>query len=394
MILTFHNFGKSLAKIWQHLTPYQPNNLSHYDKISLNKHFSYTDVTKYYKYFCYHIFIDSFPTNTINKPFNKPNKRTIAINTHLNITAKHTLPEHKDTIMKTTLNTKLLITTLAGSMALVGCAADPTGQTTINKTALGTLAGATLGAGVSKATGGERTGRDAAIGAAIGAGVGYYMQRQEQQLKQQMAGTGVEVALDPRTNDINLVMPSNITFDTDKTYIKPTFTNTLDKLAATMNEYGQTTVVIMGHTDSVGDAGYNQGLSERRAFSVASYLNNRGVSSHRISTVGYGESQPIADNNTEYGKAQNRRVEIKINAPQNIQQSSYSQSPYAQSPYAYAPQNQYYDDNRYYDEGRYHDDNRYDDNRYYHEREYYNGDHYHEGGYHDGSHYDGSGYYL
>lgn len=292
--------------------------------------------------------------------------------------------------MKTTLNTKLLITTLAGSMALVGCATDPvTGQSTINKTALGTLAGATLGAGVSKATGGERTGRDAAIGAALGAGVGYYMQRQEQQLKQQMAGTGVEVALDPRTNDINLVMPSNITFDTDKTYIKPTFTNTLDKLAATMNEYGQTTVVIMGHTDSVGDAGYNQGLSERRAFSVASYLNNRGVSSHRISTVGYGESQPIADNNTEYGKAQNRRVEIKINAPQNIQQSSYSQSPYAQSPYAYAPQNQYYDDNRYYDEGRYHDDNRYDDNRYYHEREYSNGDYYHEGGYHDGS-----GYYL
>lgn len=297
--------------------------------------------------------------------------------------------------MKTTLNTKLLITTLAGSMALVGCATDPvTGQSTINKTALGTLAGATLGAGVSKATGGERTGRDAAIGAALGAGVGYYMQRQEQQLKQQMAGTGVEVALDPRTNDINLVMPSNITFDTDKTYIKPTFTNTLDKLAATMNEYGQTTVVIMGHTDSVGDAGYNQGLSERRAFSVASYLNNRGVSSHRISTVGYGESQPIADNNTEYGKAQNRRVEIKINAPQNIQQSSY-----AQSPYAYAPQNQYYDDNRYYDEGRYYDDNRYDDNRYndnryYHEREYSNGDYYHEGGYHDGSHYDGSGYYL
>ena len=266
--------------------------------------------------------------------------------------------------MKTTLNSKLLITTLAGSMALVGCATDPvTGQSTINKTALGTLAGATLGAGVSKATGGERTGRDAAIGAALGAGVGYYMQRQEQQLKQQMAGTGVEVALDPRTNDINLVMPSNITFDTDKTYIKPTFTNTLDKLAATMNEYGQTTVVIMGHTDSVGDAGYNQGLSERRAFSVASY-------------------------NTEYGKAQNRRVEIKINAPQNIQQSSY-----AQSPYAYAPQNQYYDDNRYYDEGRYHDDNRYDDNRYndnryYHEREYSNGDYYHEGGYHDGSHYD------
>lgn len=221
--------------------------------------------------------------------------------------------------MKTTLQTKLLITAVAGSMALAGCATDPnTGQTTINKAALGTLAGAALGAGVSKATGGEKTGRDAAIGAALGAGVGYYMQRQEQQLKQQMAGTGVEVQRDPRTNDINLVMPSNITFDTDKTYIKPTFTGTLDKLAATMNEYSQTTVVVMGHTDSTGNADYNQDLSERRAYSVASYLNNRGVSSNRISTVGYGETMPIADNSTEYGRAQNRRVEIKINAPQNM----------------------------------------------------------------------------
>ncbi len=85
-----------------------------------------------------------------------------------------------------------------------------------------------------------------------------------------------------------------------------------------MSQYNQTSVVVMGHTDSDGSAEYNQDLSERRAYAVASYLNNHGVAASRISTIAYGESRPIASNATPQGKAQNRRVEIKINAPQSV----------------------------------------------------------------------------
>ncbi len=214
---------------------------------------------------------------------------------------------------------QLMITAITSSMVLAGCAVDPnTGQQTMDKRATGALIGAALGYGVSKATGGSHNGRDAAIGAAVGAGVGYYMQKQAAQLQQQMAGTGVDVQLDPKTNDINITMPSNITFDVDKSYVKPQFTGTLSDLASTMSQYNQTSVVVMGHTDSDGSAEYNQKLSERRAYAVASYLNNHGVAASRISTIAYGESRPIASNATPQGKAQNRRVEIKINAPQSI----------------------------------------------------------------------------
>lgn len=219
------------------------------------------------------------------------------------------------------MKNQLLVTALASSMALAGCASTNTTGTTSqdwSKTAVGALAGAALGAGISKATGGEETGRDAAIGAAIGAGVGYYMQQQAQQLQTQMAGTGVDVALDPNTNDIKLTMPSSITFDTAKSDVKPAFTGTLNDLAATLGQYNQTNIVVMGHTDSDGSNAYNQNLSEQRARAVASYIYNKGVAANRISTIGYGETRPVATNATAAGKAENRRVEIKINAPSSV----------------------------------------------------------------------------
>ncbi len=216
------------------------------------------------------------------------------------------------------MNNKLIIAALASSLALVGCTTDPvTGQQTIHKGALGALGGAAAGAGISKVTGGEKTGRDAAIGAVLGGAIGTYMENQQRQLEKEMAGTGVEVKHDGQGN-IDLIMPGNITFAHDSTNINPSFYNTLDKLASTMNQYDQTTVTVMGHTDSVGNPTYNQGLSQRRAQSVAGYLVNRGVASYRIQTLGYGQSQPIADNSTEQGRMQNRRVEIKLNAPQNL----------------------------------------------------------------------------
>ncbi|MGP5553313.1 OmpA family protein [Psychrobacter celer] len=217
------------------------------------------------------------------------------------------------------MHNKLMIAAVASGLALSGCTTDPnTGQQRLNKTALGTLAGAAGGAVISKATGGEKTGRDAAIGAALGAGVGYYMERQAKQLEQQMAGTGVTVEQNPTTGDIDLVMPGNITFAFDDATLSSSFKPTLDKLASTMNQYNKTTVNIAGHTDSRGSASYNMGLSRDRAYSVANYLTARGVSANRINVVAYGESRPVADNSTDYGRQQNRRVELTINSPQSV----------------------------------------------------------------------------
>ena len=212
----------------------------------------------------------------------------------------------------------LVVAALASGLALSGCTTDPnTGQQRLNKTAIGTLAGAAGGATISKATGGSKTGRDAAIGAALGAGVGYYMERQAKQLEQQMAGTGVTVTPNPNGN-IDLVMPGNITFAFDSASLNPSFRPTLDKLAATMNEYNQNTVTIAGHTDSVGNPSYNMNLSRDRANSVRNYLVSRGVASNRINVVAYGQTRPIADNNSDYGRQQNRRVELTVNAPSSV----------------------------------------------------------------------------
>lgn len=216
------------------------------------------------------------------------------------------------------MNNKLMIAALASTLTLAGCQTDPnTGQQTVHKGVLGALGGAAAGAGISKVTGGDKTGRDAAIGAVLGGAVGTYMENQQRQLEQQMQGTGVEVKHDGQGN-IDLVMPGNITFAHDSTNINSSFYNTLNKLAQTMNQYDKTTVLVMGHTDSTGNPSYNQGLSERRAQAVANYLTQRGVSNYRIQTRGYGQNQPIANNSTEQGRLQNRRVEIKLNAPDSL----------------------------------------------------------------------------
>ncbi|TXD96409.1 OmpA family protein [Psychrobacter frigidicola] len=216
------------------------------------------------------------------------------------------------------MRNQLMVLAVASGLALTGCATDPnTGQQRLNKTGIGALAGAAGGAAISKATGGSKTGRDAAIGAALGTGVGLYMERQARQLEQQMAGSGVIVT--PNANgNIDLVMPGNITFSFDSANLSSNFKPTLDKLASTMNQYNQNTITIAGHTDSKGTASYNQTLSRDRAYSVANYLTQRGVASNRINVVAYGQSRPIATNDTEYGRQQNRRVELTVNAPNSV----------------------------------------------------------------------------
>ncbi|UXZ05632.1 OmpA family protein [Moraxella nasicaprae] len=216
------------------------------------------------------------------------------------------------------------VSVLASSMALAGCANTGTGASVgagfgnINKAVLGTIAGAAAGAAISKATGGEKTGRDAAIGAVIGGAAGAYMQRQAKQIQTQMQGTGVKVEQNPTTGDINLVMPGNITFAYDDATLNPAFTGSLNQLAQTMKQYDKTTIVVAGHTDANGSDAYNYRLSEQRAASVRNYLVVQGVDASRIQTVGYGKTQPIASNATDAGRAQNRRVELTIQTPQNM----------------------------------------------------------------------------
>jgi outer membrane protein OmpA-like peptidoglycan-associated protein len=136
------------------------------------------------------------------------------------------------------------------------------------------------------------------------------MDVQEAKLRQRLRGTGVSVSR--VGNNLVLNMPGNVTFRTDSSSINAGFYQVLDSVAIILKEYADTTVTVVGHTDSVGDATYNQGLSEQRAQSVAGYLSSQGVAGQRFSVMGYGEQSPVASNATRQGRAQNRRVEITL----------------------------------------------------------------------------------
>ena len=136
------------------------------------------------------------------------------------------------------------------------------------------------------------------------------MDEQEKKLRQQTAGTGVNVTREG--DNLVLDMPSEVTFGVDSTNIDAGFRNTLDQVASTLTQYEKTYVDVMGHTDSTGSDAYNQTLSERRASAVADYLSIRGVQSVRLATRGYGESQPKASNLDPAGRSANRRVEIRL----------------------------------------------------------------------------------
>ena len=176
-------------------------------------------------------------------------------------------------------------------------------------TAIGTAAGAATGALVSKDKGkGALIG--AAAGAALGGGVGYYLDTQEAELRAELESTGVRVIRD--SDSIRLVMPGNITFNTDSADINAGFYPVLNSVAKVLKKYSNSTVMVMGYTDSTGSVDYNQALSQNRAQAVASYLMGQGIKSSRFEVMGMGISNPIASNATAEGRAQNRRVEIKI----------------------------------------------------------------------------------
>jgi outer membrane protein OmpA-like peptidoglycan-associated protein len=147
-------------------------------------------------------------------------------------------------------------------------------------------------------------------GAAIGGGIGYYMDTQEAKLRKQLRGSGVSV--EREGNNINLIMPGNITFPSGNANIDQSFLSVLDSVVLVLQEFNKTLIVVAGHTDSSGSNALNQSLSERRAQSVSNYLNNTGVIIDRIEVIGFGETQPVVSNNTEAGKELNRRVEITL----------------------------------------------------------------------------------
>lgn len=208
--------------------------------------------------------------------------------------------------MRTTVRLIAASTLLA---MLSGCAVDG-----MNKTAtyggLGALAGAVAGAAISH----DNRGKGALIGAALAgtaaAGYGYYADKQEAELRRQLEGSGVGIQ---RQGDaIKLIMPGNVTFKSSSSDIASNFYNPLNQVAASLKQYDQSAITIIGHTDSTGSRQRNMDLSQLRAQSVANYLIAQGVAGTRVSPAGAGPDQPIASNATEAGRQDNRRVEINL----------------------------------------------------------------------------------
>jgi outer membrane protein OmpA-like peptidoglycan-associated protein len=208
----------------------------------------------------------------------------------------------------------LLAATVATFVA--GCyTMDPyTGDRKVSDTTKGAGFGALAGAAVGALAGGHDRAKAALIGAGVGAlaggAVGNYMDRQEAKLREQLKGTGVSVT---RNGDnINLVMPGNITFATGSADLNPGFFGVLDSVSLVLKEYNKTIIDVTGHTDSTGSAQKNQVLSEQRANTVAQYLRTKGVMDKRIAASGYGSARPVAGNDTPDGRQRNRRVELTL----------------------------------------------------------------------------------
>jgi outer membrane protein OmpA-like peptidoglycan-associated protein len=212
---------------------------------------------------------------------------------------------------------KMILVFMVATFGLGGCMTyDPyTGEEKTSNATKGSIIGAIGGAAIGAATSsksdrGKGALIGAASGAAIGGGVGYYMDKQEAELRRQLEGTGVRVVRNG--DEIELVMPGNITFDLNESSIKPSFSGTLESVALVLKEYDKTIIQIEGHTDSSGSDSYNQLLSERRASSVRDFLLNQGIEPKRTRAVGYGERYPVASNDTAAGREQNRRVELTL----------------------------------------------------------------------------------
>ena len=209
---------------------------------------------------------------------------------------------------------KVIMMAAVVSVALGGCETlqtyNPfTNEPETSNAAKGAMIGAATGVVVGLASGDDAVERrqraliGAGVGALAGGAIGYYMDRQEAKLREELQGTGVSVTLK---------MAGNITFATNSSALSPAFFDVLSSVSKVLAEYEQTVVEVAGHTDSSGPEDYNRSLSERRAGSVAQYLQSQGIINERLLTIGLGESMPVADNSQSNGKQANRRVEITM----------------------------------------------------------------------------------
>jgi outer membrane protein OmpA-like peptidoglycan-associated protein len=226
--------------------------------------------------------------------------------------------------MKADVKVKWAIGMMAVSLLVSGCATNPDGSYEWQRTAVGALGGAAVGAGVGALVGGKtHRGRNAAIGgltgAVVGGAVGNYMDRQAAALKKSMPEA--EVVRDG--DKVYVALPSGILFDTGKDALKPSAKDSLSKAAATLKD-SETNIIVQGHTDSTGSDAINQPLSERRAYNVRDLLVSKGVAATRLTAVGYGSSRPVVPNDTDANRALNRRVQLEIspNAKLQAQQGS------------------------------------------------------------------------
>jgi outer membrane protein OmpA-like peptidoglycan-associated protein len=200
---------------------------------------------------------------------------------------------------------------LALVFLLTGCTTNPyTGEQQASKAAT-YGAGAAAVCGLIGAMDSTKKARNAALGCGIvGAGIGAYMDVQEAKLREQLQGTGVQVIREG--DNIRLIMPGNITFQTDSYNLNQGFYPTLNSVGLVLAKYADTTIRVSGHTDNTGSRQHNQTLSERRAKSVANYLATQGVAQARMYVEGLAFDQPVADNASSAGRSQNRRVELYI----------------------------------------------------------------------------------
>lgn len=211
---------------------------------------------------------------------------------------------------------KLRTPVLIASVALIGltaCDPYPQGDPNNTRTRSGAMTGALIGGAIGATSNSSKrplaTVAGAIAGAAVGGGIGNVLDRQAADLQ---AATSSNIGVVNAGDRLVVTMPQDLLFSTDSAAVRPDLQSDLRAVAGNLQQYPNSRIEIIGHTDSSGDAGYNRTLSQRRAAAVAAVLSGAGVPGHRVSTIGAGEDQPIASNLTPEGRAQNRRVEIII----------------------------------------------------------------------------------
>lgn len=204
-----------------------------------------------------------------------------------------------------------LLAASVGVLTLGACATDPNGQPqSMSRTQQGALAGAVVGGLIGAGESRQNAVKGAILGTVVGAVGGSLLDQQEQALRQQINNPNISV--NNNGQNLTVTLPESILFATDSAAVSAQGQNDLYTIGRNLTQYPNSRIQVIGHTDSTGSAAYNQDLSERRARSVAGILSAAGVATNRLSTVGRGQTQPIASNDTAAGRAQNRRVEIIV----------------------------------------------------------------------------------